>query len=468
MDQIAQHLKAEIESLQEYIQRTEERLQVSAWVSELLDPFERAERNFTDSELRKTLYALYHAKHRFSVNGHLSTRIDSILSRHQDLLPDLLEEPSPADASSDHLPARDPSIYSSEETDERAEEDDEEIQDSPSPADADETIVESRSSTEEKFVDPPADDLSQLFDEEEDDGLPTKGFADKLFQPSSSSEDKEDTPEATEVDAVNQKNGNFVPKSDLQAVEQASIDRLKLSPKERISSLRNRVPQPETEEAQIVDIFLEKVELDDLLLRLDISIPLDDKTRLESLLRNKMADRVIPALQANPLFEKQYILIPRISRFTYDGVIYPCTIKNLARTFIALFGDIKDLMQYKTHSFLDSEVPEPGWALITPEAPAKSLSKNYMEQQQYLRYLATTIGLPSHLVRRRRLVEAVYDLIVGRMVLGTPLQNCTLDWTSTGTSKTDFVCVYSAEKGIRLRDLPRTTHNQALGVCPNW
>ena len=517
MDQIAQQLKTEIESLQEYIQRTEERLQVGGWVSELLDPFERVERNFTDSELREILYALYHAKHRFSVNGQLSTRIDSILSRHQDLLSDLLEEPSFTDASSDRLPARDPSIYSSDVIDEVIEEEDEEILDSSSPADTDAAIAESRSSAEEKLEDPPIDDLLQLFDEEEEEGQPAGDLADELFQTASdeeeekgqpaedladelfqtaSDEEEGGVPGVADVGAVNQEKRNFVPTERereqpvSRKLAQSDLDKLippppathlhpapqdaeqppkeRLPPKGRTFTLRNRFPQPAIEEAQTVDIFLEKIKLDDLLLRLGISIPYQDKTKLEHLLHDKVADRVIPTLQANPHFEKQYILVPRISRFIYDDVIYPCTIKNLARTFIALFGNIKDLVHYKTHPFLDSEVPEPGWALITPETPPKSLNRSFMEQQQYLQKLATTIGLPSRLVRRRTLVEAVYDLIVGRMVLDTSLQSRTLDWTSTGASKSAFLCIFFAENGIRIRDLPRTTHNRSLGVCPNW
>jgi hypothetical protein len=74
-------------------------------------------------------------------------------------------------------------------------------------------------------------------------------------------------------------------------------------------------------------------------------------------------------------------------------------------------------MPYRDSSFMNNELPELGWALVTAEAPQESLGKNWIEQQQYLRQLATKVGLPSHLVRRRTLVETLYDLIVGRLVL---------------------------------------------------
>ena len=102
------------------------------------------------------------------------------------------------------------------------------------------------------------------------------------------------------------------------------------------------------------------------------------------------------------------------------------------------------------------------------ESSEQSLSKNYMEQTQFLRSLATTIGSPSHMVRRRTLVEAVYDIIVSRMILETPLQSKTLDWTSTGPGKSDFICVFHSEQGLRLRHMNRTQQNEALGLCPNW
>ena len=57
-----------------------------------------------------------------------------------------------------------------------------------------------------------------------------------------------------------------------------------------------------------------------------------------------------------------------------------------------------------------------------------SLSKNYIEQTHFLRSLATTFGSPSHMVRRRTLVEAVYDIIATRMISRPTLQRKTVDW----------------------------------------
>lgn len=117
---------------------------------------------------------------------------------------------------------------------------------------------------------------------------------------------------------------------------------------------------------------------------------------------------------------------------------------------------------------MSTEVPEPGWALITMESPKEGLGKNYMEQSQFLHHLSTSLSLPAHLLRRRTMVEAIYDLILGELILGQHLQRGSLDWTASSPAKNDYVCVYYPEEGIRVRDVSRGTHHPSLGVTPNW
>ena len=102
------------------------------------------------------------------------------------------------------------------------------------------------------------------------------------------------------------------------------------------------------------------------------------------------------------------------------------------------------------------------------ESPRESLGSNYMEQNQFLRAMSTSLSLPSHLVRRRTMVKAIYDLIGGELVLGQHLQRASLDWTASSPAKDDYVCVYYPDEGIRVRDLSRVTHHPSLGVTPNW
>ena len=90
MDVVSQQLKAEIEALEKFIHRTEDRLQVAGWVSELLDPFERLEDRLSPAELQKVVRGVHQAKVRFGVNGELAERIDDILQRHSYLVDELV------------------------------------------------------------------------------------------------------------------------------------------------------------------------------------------------------------------------------------------------------------------------------------------------------------------------------------------------------------------------------------------
>ena len=522
MEQIAEQLKAEIDSLREYIQQTEERIQVTGWVAELLDPFDHIESDFSDDELRQVIEALYQARNRFGVNGHLSTRIDSILERYDDIATLLATDSPIPEATPRDLPAKDPDFTGDLSTLAIPEDEEEETDLATSLFSAEDEGGSAGGSSPFQVEDEDSSDLfTPLSFEEVEDSSPalfTSSAAEEevedsspaLFTSSAEEEEEEDfasafsaadgkldldPAEAEELfGALPEDEPEPDPKTTLPAQESPSAapgetgtprgltpGTLFSSPpptpaEEQQKGKKSRQPprksrqRPRSEPADApgkTDIFATKISLDDLLLRLDISIPEQDKIQLKNLLRNKLADRVISALQDNPQFEKQFILVPRLTRYVHDGTLYACTIKNLVMTFIALFGNIRDLVQFKGHRFFNSEVPEPGWALVPAEAPRETLGKTFMEQTQYLRYLAANTGIPSHLVRRRTLVEAVYDIIVGRIVLGNPFHKQTLDWTSSGTSRSDFTCVYFAENGVRLRALPRTTHNPALGVVPN-
>ena len=205
-----------------------------------------------------------------------------------------------------------------------------------------------------------------------------------------------------------------------------------------------------------------------MLSNLNIKLPPQDLDRLSTELPNKLQSKSVVALQSSPEAEEKYALIPRIPRFIFEGQMIPCTVKNLVQIYIKLFGDIKDLTRFKGQAFIVNETPKMEWALVAVDPAADSLKKNFMNQNQYLRQLANATKVPSHLLRRRTLVEGVYDLIVGALVLNERWLNNTLDWTSSGTSPSEFICISQPAEGIRIRNLPRTQSHQALGVCPNW
>lgn len=423
MDEIAEQLRAEIRSLEEHIRQTEGRFLASHWTGQLIDPFERVEDQLDDDDLRAAVAAFRHARTRFQVNGRLAERIDRILERHAGLAPTM-----PKGSGADYAQVV--------------------LADSGDPADGGEL-----------------DEAGSLFLEEDEEVGAAAGDPELALEP--------EAPAGPAANAASQTGADdlFAEPDDRRdlAVAAPTPGPAPGAAPPAVDRSRPSTLARDAQSSELHSTFAHAVSLDDLSAGLDIVIPQPDRADLENKLRARMSDPVVAALQSRKMAEGQYILLPRVARFaSRDGEVVPCTVKNLARRYIALFGEIRDLMRYRNDPMMSSQVPEPGWAVITAEAPRESLNKTYMEQNQYLRYLATSLGIPSHLLRRRTLVETLYDLLVGKLVLGRRLQRATLDWTASSPAKSDFVCLYYPEEGIRLRDLSRTTHHPSLGVTPNW
>lgn len=505
MAHIDDQLRSEIASLEEHIARTQDRFLATRWVAELVPSLRRVGEWLSQGELEAALSALRRARDRFHVNGELSVEIDALLTQHGDSA--AREEAD--DAYSEVLlpPDGDPGdtaegtaqVLFEEEDEEEAEGHPPVKEDGPVDGAMDDLFAEGdREETPRALAGAPtaADtepaplatpdpaDADDLFSEEEEGRSPAELLADRGIAASGRPKGG-DGPPATPAAALGTEPGDGVhdpgeperstdelfeeaPPPPARRTEQAvrgPPERTRRSPKEPAPGM----PRQGLEEvAASVNIFSHTVALDDLQAALDIAVPSQDLAQLENLLRARLTDKVVASLRESRLAEGQYILVPRIARFVQEGSVIPCTLRNLAKAFFKLFGDLRDLRPYVSDRVMTGEVPEPGWSLITAEAPRESLGKSHMEQNQYLRYLATSLGIPSHLVRRRSLVEAVYDMIVGRLVLGQSLQRQTLDWTASSASKNDFLCTYSADEGIRVRELARTTRHPALGVCPNW
>ena len=504
LDDISQQLKSEILSLENYIERTEDRLLATQWTSDLLDPLEVDAEELTEADLTTALTALHQAKAKFDVNGRVGGRIDEILKKYASLLPEELlaveeggEEEDvvlsiDAGVDSDAFPEIADSLFEEEE------EEEEDFTTEPDPAlfDLGQTDREDGAETaqtpnaasfafaglidEEEEEDPDGADASPLVfnefgddpaeadaldaDDETEDSAPAPGFErlgdEEATSPAVGGGGSSDDLFADSSPGIQTASGESPDSSTRQGLQFRREDET-----DHIRAAKGRLPEPRQDD---VDIFAHKISLEDVQAALDLSVQKQDLVQLQQRLRAKLDDKVVAALRASKLAEKQLTLIPRIGRFVHKGVSQPCTVLTLAKAFPALFGQIQELGRYRGSGFMTSETPEPGWALISQESPREGIGKNYMEQNQYLRYLASSLGIPSHLIRRRTMVEAVYDLLVSRMTLGLTPQRQTLDWTSTSPSRNDYICVYFAEEGLRVRDLTRTTRHSSLGVCPNW
>jgi hypothetical protein len=82
---------------------------------------------------------------------------------------------------------------------------------------------------------------------------------------------------------------------------------------------------------------------------------------LEQKLRTRLSDPVVAALRAQKSAEKQFILLPRLARGAQPaGGTLPLTVKNMAKRYIGLFGDIRDLMRYRNDSRLPKSLSRDG------------------------------------------------------------------------------------------------------------
>jgi hypothetical protein len=490
LDKIAKQLKEEVDSLREYIQRTEESLLVTNWVGEMITPFEDTEREYDQEELAQIIGALYKARDQFSVNGHLAERLDAIFDRYGHLLAD-----SSTDDGETQLPAKDPQNDNLLDFVEDEEEDNSSPPFEPFAAHTIAPTADPKDwqapASEYERTEPLTDERRDLNEIEDD-----KSTHDSQYNRDNAVLDqfsKQQQDEEAKPNHPPQKSTTDLPQAPLPEVAEGELlirqETVRPLPKNQTnnsgtppkprrdgtkeitkssSKIRRRQETKEEEALPIFDIFSARISVEDLLVNMDIQLPKQDIVQLAHSLKHKLSSGVVTALQKTPQAKGQYVLIPRISRFIFDGNLYPCTVKNLARTYIRFFGDIQDLMQYKGMHFLNHDTPQLGWALVTQEAARETYDKNFMEQNQYLRHLSTSTGVRSHLVRRRTLVETMYDMIAGRLALNTTFLQHTLDWTSDGPNKSDYICAYFSDRGIRLRHLPRTQHNQALGLCPNW
>ena len=379
MDQIAQQLRSEIHSIEQHIKRTGNRLLVAQWVDELVGPFEQIEDTIDTADMRSAVVAFHHARSQFKINGHLADRIDDILARHEGLVSDLdlapIYDGNGAEYDGVVLPPdSDPGdTTAADETGSMFFDEDEELADSQ----AADTSGDDEIPDDTKDVDFGRDDdlpdnaieftalndfgadasVDVEFgrDDEEaaanvDFGANLDGGSDELFSTTTPRGNDPETPSASS-------SGNG-----------RTTDN-----KSRDSSLSAPTGKADP---SLYAIFAHTVSVDDLAAGLDIVISPEDRTFLDQKLRARLSDRVVAVLRAIKASEKQYILVPRIARASNPtGGTLPLTVKNMAKRYIGLFGDIRDLMRYRNDSMMSLRYRNPGGRSSPPSQPARASAR---------------------------------------------------------------------------------------------
>lgn len=462
MEEISRQLQDEILALQDHIFRVEDHFLATAWIAQILPPFKSLEPRLTPEDLGTLLSTLQRVQAQFSVNGKLAPQIAALVERYPDLL-------RAAAAAPEWTPQF--------------------LEETATAPEQEEAVAEGEGESEERVISwpgPGGEDIDDLLDAAEvlAGAAPPKPASASApatppekskpkAKPAAQGDDSEDlsglslglitaghSPRRAPQPAAGPKAAPAGPVSSPAAPPERAPVQLVAppsAPPQRAVALPGKA-SPST-------LSLLRIGLDALPAQLHLSLPSQDLPQFEVGLSKKLSSRLMESLRERAA-GGSYVLLPRVARFIYQGTLYPCTARVLAKIFRPFFGELQDVMRFRNCAFLN-EMPEPGWALITPEALPATLGKSYLDQHQDLRHLADELGVIPRLVRRRSLVEALYDLIAVRLVLGERFQQRTVDWTSSSSTAADGIGVYFSADGIRFKDLARTVHHPVLGACPS-
>lgn len=409
MEELSQQLRAEIEALREHIARLEDHFLATTWTAELLAPLQRLDTRLEETDLRAIVVVRKQVRDQFAVIGKLGPQISQLLTRYFRFLaqpPDT--GAAPPEPALDPAPGGVPG-----EEEERSKEP---VQVRPAAASAPPVTRPAREVSAE------SEDLS---------GLSMDVFTHR--------------PKAAPT-----------PRS-------PSASPLILYP---LGGKRRGQSQQKIKSVPRQDLVLAyKFRPADLKKGMQLSLPAQEQVQFDFKLQKKTSSRLVDSLREQAEAQS-LLLIPRVTQFQHQDTLCPCTAKALISLFRNLLGNLQDWAQYRGCPFMD-EAPEPGWALVAPESLPQTVCRNYLDQQQALRQHAEALGVFPRPVRRRSLVEALYDLIAAHLVPGLRLNHQTLDATPPGPTGNDFVRIYFSGEDIRVRNLPHATSHPALGVCPS-
>ena len=212
------------------------------------------------------------------------------------------------------------------------------------------------------------------------------------------------------------------------------------------------------------------IRLDNLENNLGLQIIPEDRLYLEQQLIKKLRDPAICYLmdqaKENGL---SLVMIPRIQRAIFDGKLLQISGTNLLHLYPQFFEDIQQValkMRAETH-FLQ-ETPQMGWGLTTAEVLTESHNTNYTQQEMVLKQHAHSHKSNEMRVRRRTLIEALFDLLAVKIITGKQLLYTTADLTGSKMGRINLAVINYGESGIRISDINRRQAHPQLGVCPNW
>ena len=243
--------------------------------------------------------------------------------------------------------------------------------------------------------------------------------------------------------------------------------------KEEKSKKQGREAQaadPKAEEKKLnLDALAFQVSVEDLRTHMGLSLVREDHVKLMRRWEQKSRDNSIRLLLDDPKASQHpYALIPRVTRFIKDGQIVQVNVLSLVRHFFQLFENVPQVVQLKSEPFFVTELPTLEWAVVACEALPDTLNKTVLEQRTVFGQYIQKFMSNERRVRRRVLVEALYDIIVLNMVCKEPILRKTVDLTETRRGRQQQMCVNFGAKGIRVSSIGRDQRHPQMGMCPSW
>ena len=227
--------------------------------------------------------------------------------------------------------------------------------------------------------------------------------------------------------------------------------------------------EEEVEELEL-DELMYQVSLDDMQQYLGITVIPDDRVRLQRRWAQKVRDPSLKQLLEDAkAMEHGYALIPRLPRYLKDGKIVQSNFVSLVRSFPQLFDNVAQIIsKYKAEPFFVSEAPELDWAIVACEVLPESRNKSFMEQNMVIKTYAQKYRTNERRIQRRKLIEALYDVIMINTITKENVLKETVDLTGTNVGRQNFACINFGDKGIRISDISRQQKHQQMGTCPGW
>ena len=244
--------------------------------------------------------------------------------------------------------------------------------------------------------------------------------------------------------------------------------------RQRLAQMQAREKEQQVEEEdeiedEILDALTYQVSLEDLEKYLGITVVPDDRSALDKRWKQKLQEPCIKTLLQNAESSRiPYALVPRLPRFVKDGKANLNSVVTLLRSHPQIFENVPQVIKYKAEPVFVKEIPRLDWAIVSCEALPETRGRNYSQQRVVVKGYAQKHQTTEMRVKRRTLVEALFDMMVIQLVIKEKLLINSVELTDSKVGRMNYACINNGDKGIRIGDVSRQQTHAQLGMCASW